>query len=285
MDEFDHLNQLSRSLGKYIIITFTFSWLFWLPSLLSSFQIIPYEPIYNLLLVFGGFGPFVASFSLTIKEGGKEGGIALWSKGWHCEKKLYLIISLTAIPILCIIALLLANIFEGGTIFEYIDRYRSGYIFTEIFVMFFFSGPIQEEFGWRGYALYYLQSKFNAFESSLILGAIWSFWHYPLFLINGTALFNQNFYSYTISLLALSILFTWLNNNTNGSILAAIFFHTSINTTYSLFLYRITPLGSIYFIILLDVFMVTILAIFGQEKLKWSNRKKMNSIRLPKKTY
>jgi membrane protease YdiL (CAAX protease family) len=283
MIEFDHLNQLSRSLGKYLIITFTFSWLLWLPSLLSSFLIIPHEPMYNLLLVFGGFGPFIGGFSLTIKEGGKEGAISLWSKGWHCDKKFYLIISLTIIPLLCIFALLLANIFEGGTILEYIDRYRSGYIITEIFVMFFFSGPIQEEFGWRGYALYYLQSKFNAFESSLILGAIWSFWHYPLFLINGTALFNQNFYSYTISLLALSILFTWLNNNTNGSILVAIFFHTSINTTYSLFLYRITPLGSIYFIILLDLFMVSVLVIFGQEKLKWAYRKGSSSIKLSKK--
>ncbi len=283
MSEFDHLNQLNRSLSKYLIITFAFSWLFWLPSFLSSFLIIPFAPIYNLLLVFGGFGPCIASFYLTIKEGGKEGAISLWSKGWHCDNKIYLLISITLIPVLCIFALLLANIFEGGTIFEYIDHYRSGYIFTEIFVMFFFSGPIQEEFGWRGYALYYLQSKFTAFESSLILGAIWSFWHFPLFLISGTALFNQNFYSYTIALLALSILFTWLNNNTDGSILVAIFFHTSINTTYSLFLYRITPLGSIYFIILLDIFMVTILATFGQEKLKWAYKKGNSSIRLSKK--
>ncbi|MFX0004088.1 MAG: CPBP family intramembrane glutamic endopeptidase [Candidatus Hodarchaeota archaeon] len=283
MDDSDHLNQLSRSLGKYLIITFAFSWLFWLPSLLSSFQIIRHEPIYNFLLVFGGFGPFIASFSLTIIEGGKEGAIALWSKGWHCEKKLYLIISLTAIPLLCIISLLIASVFEGGPIFEYINQYQSGYIFTEILVMFFFGGPFQEEFGWRGYALYYLQSKFNAFESSLILGAIWSFWHYPLFLINSTALYNQNFFSYTISLLALSILFTWLNNNTNGSILVAIFFHTSINASYSLFLYNITPLGSVYFIILLDIFMVTVLILFGQEKLNWAYKKGNSSIRLSKK--
>ncbi len=282
MSEFDHLSQLNRSIGKYLTITFAFSWILWLPSLLSSFLLIQHEPMYNLLLVIGGFGPFIAGFSLTIKEGGKEGAISLWSKGWHCDKKLFLIISLTLIPLLCIFSLVLANIFEGGSVFEYIDQYRSGYILTEIFVMFFFSGPIQEEFGWRGYALYYLQSKFNAFESSLILGAIWSFWHFPLFLIPGTALFNQNFYSYTISLVALSIIFTWLNNNTNGSILVAIFFHTSINTTYSLFLYRITPLGSIYFIILLDILMVGILVTFGQEKLKWRARKENSSIKFSK---
>ncbi|MFW9970902.1 MAG: CPBP family intramembrane glutamic endopeptidase [Candidatus Odinarchaeota archaeon] len=285
MSEYNPLEQLNRSLGKYILITFAFSWLLWLPSLLSSLLLIPHVPIYNLLLVFGAFGPFVAGFSLTLAEGGFDGVKSLWYKGWHCEKKIYLLIAVILIPLLCIFALLIANIFDRGTFNAYIDEYRYGYIFTQIFVLFFFSGPIQEEFGWRGYALYYLQSKMTAFESSLILGGIWSVWHYPLFFITDTAYTYQNFYSFTISLLALSIIFTWLNNNTNGSILVAMIFHTSINATYSLFLVRITPLGSIYFIILLDIVMVTILIVYGQEKLKWTSKKRSFSMKFSRKTF
>ncbi|MFX1378672.1 MAG: CPBP family intramembrane glutamic endopeptidase [Promethearchaeota archaeon] len=284
MLEYDHLGQLNRSLGKYLIITFGFSWLLWLPSLLSSFLLIPHLPLYNLLLVIGSFGPFIAAFSLTLKEGGIEGVKSLWKKGWHCDNKIFLVLSLTIIPVLCILSLLIANIFEGEAFINYINLYRYGYIFTEIFVILFFSGPFQEEFGWRGYALYYLQSKLNAFESSLVLGGICSVWHYPLFFINITAYYRQNFYSFTIFLLALSIIFTWLNNNTNGSILVALLFHTSINASYSLFLQNITRLGSINFIILLDIFMVVILFTFGQEKLKRTNIKRKISIKLSKKT-
>jgi membrane protease YdiL (CAAX protease family) len=273
MSEFNYLDQLNRSLGKFVLITFSFSWLLWVPSLLSSFQLIPHSPLFNLFLIIGSFGPFFAGFLLTFLDGGTEGVKSLWSKGWHCEKKIFIVISLTLIPLLTLFSLLIASIFDGTSLNEYVNLYRYGQIFTEIFVMFFFGGPFQEEFGWRGYALNSLQPKLSAFESSLILGGIWSIWHYPLFFITGTAYSYQSFYSFTISILALSIIFTWFHNNTNGSILIAMLFHTSINSTYALFLQRITPLGSVYFMILLDITMVAILIVFGQEKLKWTKGK------------
>ncbi|MEM8860440.1 MAG: CPBP family glutamic-type intramembrane protease, partial [Chloroflexota bacterium] len=40
-----------------------------------------------------------------------------------------------------------------------------------------------EEFGWRGYALPKLQQLFSPLSSSLILGLLWGFWHYPGYLI------------------------------------------------------------------------------------------------------
>lgn len=273
MSESDYLDQLDRSLGKFILITFSFSWLLWLPSFLSSFGFIQHQPIYNLLLAIGSFGPFIGGFLLTFLDGGVEAVILLWRKGWHGNKKIFIVISLTLIPLLCLFSLLIANIFDGTSLNEYIYLYQVGQLFIEIVTMFFFGGPFQEEFGWRGYALNSLQSKLSAFESSLILGGIWSTWHYPLFFITGTAYVYQSFYSFTISILALSIIFTWLHNNTNGSILVAMLFHTSINLTYALFLQRITPLGGIFFMILLDIAMVAILIVFGQEKLRWDKSK------------
>ncbi|MFX0000810.1 MAG: hypothetical protein ACFE88_11895 [Candidatus Hermodarchaeota archaeon] len=125
----------------------------------------------------------------------------------------------------------------------------------------------------------------SAFESGLILGGIWSIYHYPLFFIRNTTYTNQSFYSFTISILALLIIFTWLHNNTYGSILITMLFHTSINITYALFLYRITHLGSINFMILLDIAMVTILTIFGQEKLKWTKQKNKFLMKPLKKSF
>lgn len=86
-----------------------------------------------------------------------------------------------------------------------------------------------EEWGWRGYILPRLQAKHSALVSSLIVGLLWSLWHLPKFL--GTGLnSDRSFLWFTVALLALSILYTWLYNNTRGSILLVMLFHATQNT-------------------------------------------------------
>lgn len=86
-----------------------------------------------------------------------------------------------------------------------------------------------EEWGWRGYILPRLQAKYNALIASLIVGLLWSVWHLPKFL--GSGLNNErSFLWFTVGLLALSVLFTWLYNNTRGSILLVVLFHATQNT-------------------------------------------------------
>lgn len=102
-------------------------------------------------------------------------------------------------------------------------------------VMFFLGGSFQEEFGWRGYALPRLLTLWNRLLASLFLGAIWGFWHLPLFYIPGL---SQSFMPFGIFLLlatAFSILFTWFYLRTNRNLFSALLFHTAINTSLSLF--------------------------------------------------
>lgn len=107
--------------------------------------------------------------------------------------------------------------------------------------MFFFltiAAGIGEEFGWRGFLLPRLQSRYSALVSSLIVGVVWATWHIPLFFIQGTSQYEQQLQGgllpailgYSAFVIAQSVQFTWLFNHTRGSVLLAAVFHGASNT-------------------------------------------------------
>lgn len=103
-------------------------------------------------------------------------------------------------------------------------------------ILFVFAG-MGEEFGWRGFALPRLQARHSALMSSLIVGVIWGIWHIPLFLVEGTTQYRWQaeaglipaILAYTVAVTAWSIQYTWVFNNTRGSVLLAAVIHGAIN--------------------------------------------------------
>jgi uncharacterized protein len=89
-------------------------------------------------------------------------------------------------------------------------------------------GPV-EEFGWRGVALPLLQRRYTPLAASLILGAVWGFWHLPAFLGSGTEQSGWAFPPFVVGVLALSVLLTPMFNAAGGSILIAVLFHFQMN--------------------------------------------------------
>jgi membrane protease YdiL (CAAX protease family) len=85
-----------------------------------------------------------------------------------------------------------------------------------------------EEIGWRGYALPRLQARYNAVVASLIIGVIWALWHLPKFWAPGSAQ-NYPFWMYLLALLPEAILYTWVYNNTRGSLLLVTLLHAAVN--------------------------------------------------------
>lgn len=99
-------------------------------------------------------------------------------------------------------------------------------------LLFFLFASMVEEIGWRGYALPRLQSRLTALSSSLIIGVVWAVWHVPsFFLLPGADQAALPFLWYIPSVLAIAVVFTWLYNNTRGSLLLATLLHTSLQAT------------------------------------------------------
>ncbi len=106
-------------------------------------------------------------------------------------------------------------------------------------LIFFGGGPLGEEPGWRGFALPRLQTRYGALKGTLFLGVVWTFWHLPDFLTSaqgggpgtGWSDFFTNLPIFLVMVLAISIVMTWVYNNTRGSLFIAILLHAAINTT------------------------------------------------------
>jgi len=89
-----------------------------------------------------------------------------------------------------------------------------------------------EEIGWRGFALPRLQADRSALSSIIILGVIWGICHLPD-RMSSEDFSCSYFVLFVIWTIAVSILFTWLYNNTKGNLSIAIMLHAAINTTLS----------------------------------------------------
>ena len=98
----------------------------------------------------------------------------------------------------------------------------------------FLLGPLPEEIGWRGYLLDRLQVRFSALGASVLVGLAWFAWHGPLFFMTGyyaRAGGAPDPLQFGVALLLAAVLYTWVYNHTERSVLAAVLFHFSGNVS------------------------------------------------------
>jgi len=180
-------------------------------------------PIWAIILfIIGGFVPSLVAIILTRIRQGTEGLKSLLKRcfqfrlglGWYLA---IIIVVLLGSAGQLIIHSLLGNSFDFSL---YLAQLSS-------FIPLIIIGPISEELGWRGYLLSKLQLKWNALVSSVLIGIVWAFWHLPLFFLIGTSQHELHlpFMGFLVGTIAVSIIFSWINNNTNNSIWAAILLH------------------------------------------------------------
>lgn len=252
-----------RRLAFFFLIVFGLNALMWL------FYIIfhPAKPtslfdpavIYWVLVVIpAAIGPTLAAFVLTAITEGKAGVRALWGRFWNRNLNLkWLLVTLLAFSVLKLLTNLLVRTIDGQP-YPIIDTSTPLLLNVPLFLGSFISSGMGEEFGWRGYVLPRFQAKWNALVSSIVLGFLWAAWHIVAFITpNVSPLYQSNFWEWLPMVLLYTFIFTWIFNNTKGSVLAAALLHATMNTSV-IVLPTYASLWYFYGILLLAVILIVI---------------------------
>jgi len=209
-----------------------------------------------------GFGPSLVAILLTLITEGKEGLIKLVKKVfiWRVNFYWYLFV-LFSFAIIIILSLgIFSFISDESSVFKTLIKWQL--LLPYFLLNFFLGGPLGEELGWRGYALPILQKKYNALMSSIIIGIFWTLWHLPLFFSPESQLSATPIPLFFLFNTSSSILFTWVYNNTNGSVLLCLLFHTSNNFFSAIFSVMPKSSGSsIPIYLITGLLMITALAV------------------------
>ena len=214
-----------------------------------------------IIMTLASWGPLIAAFLVTGLTEGKPGARALWGRFWNRNMSAnWLLVTLLFLPALALVDNLVIRLLDGQN-YPVFFSYQPVWTIATSFAYAFFANGVLEEFGWRGFVLPRFQARWNALASSLILGVIWIAWHAGQWFVPGSNLYGRDFWMWSLGVILISIIMTWIFNNTKGSVLAAALFHATINTGIFAF-----QLDWRYYILELLV-VILIVVIFGSKNL------------------
>jgi membrane protease YdiL (CAAX protease family) len=220
-----------RPLGAFFVLTFAITWglgalLFAFPDALT--RIFGPMSTQNPVFILAVWAPTLSAFIVTGISEGKAGVLRLLRRflpgsaglSWH-------LLPILAVPA-CGILINLVTGSETG-----LFTVSSNALLTFLFINLI-TGPLGEEFGWRGFALPRLLRTHSPLVASLVLGIIWAFWHLPSFFVSGLPQGGVQLPLFFLGALALSIIMTWLYLRADGSIFFGFLLHYSVNFTLSM---------------------------------------------------
>lgn len=229
-----------QPLVVFYLLAFAFTWAYWVPKALTSRGLASLA-VPDALGILAGYGPALAAILTTLAYYGKPGicnlfrRLVLWRVGFWWYAVALLLPAATTLTALALHTLLGRQFDLGHPVTSPMNLsdmplWQQTLLLSLMFTLGF--DGLGEELGWRGFALPKFLDRYSALASSLILGTLWAAWHLPYALTQGTAMSDAPLLSFLPGMFAAAILYTWIFNNTQGSILLAILFHAANNTTF-----------------------------------------------------
>jgi CAAX protease family protein len=209
----------SRDLVTYFILAYAISWAIAIPLELAKHGVIQaiFPGWFHYLVA---YGPILSALMVTWATRGQEGLREIWGRMtkwrvgaiWWLAAFSPVVIGLVSALVMNILTANKISLFDFGVV-HFLPPLGMGAL--PLWILTFGFG---EETGWRGYALPRLQKSHSALYATTILTFFWALWHLPQFFY----LFDPSIaIGWVIGLYAGAIVFTWLINNTEGSILLA----------------------------------------------------------------
>lgn len=263
---------MTDSVRRFYALALAMSWAGWIPFAAAQAGLLPIRVPVEVPIV-AQFGPSAAALLLTAKTAGLGGVRRLlevscrWRVGFHWYAIAILLPPAIAAVLLTVHGALGSNVpgwsaWRGldasyvrafGTAGPYaLDKSVpasagpiaflqhliavSPYWAVINFLVFaILTGPVSEEFGWRGYALPRLQARLTPFRAAVIVGVLWGLWHtgpdFWRLLFGGDARAFLYPLVITLGTIPLSVLLAWMFNRTRGSLLSGMLLHASFNST------------------------------------------------------
>ena len=170
---------MNRTTWTYVFITYLVTWSITLISY-SFYKVgtLSLDQL-NLIYNFGALGPLLGALICSWVFYGNKGVKTLFfTFSFTKLNKQSLYISLSPL-LFFVVGLLVFPLFSGHW-YTFADTQKQYSLTNQIsyvsWLLPFITYSIFEEFGWRGFLLPHLQSKYTAFKSTIILTIIWAAW-------------------------------------------------------------------------------------------------------------
>ena len=215
----------------FFALAYLFTWIFWIPAIFIK------ENTGTLLMMLGLIAPAVVSTLFVVFSGSDALKKDLRQKivGFYKVKWMNVLLAILVFAGITACSILLSLAF-GQPLSQF--SFTEDFSFTGVGIgsalLTILVASINEEVGWKGYCEDSIGNYMNWFWESMIFGALWSFWHFPLIFIQGTyqaglmvnPLYVINFF---VSGIPLGFIITWVYLASDRSILACMVFHLFVN--------------------------------------------------------
>ncbi len=200
----------------YFVAAFAITWVLQMPALLAYEGVLQGPPDrYMGLVGLGAFGPMFAAMIAARLEG--TGIKALFASLGTWRVGIWWYVAALAIPGgIFVLAAAIWNVWGHAEPLVYPPN-RPEFIAAALVF------PFGEEIGWRGFALPRLATRVGPLAASAIVGVAWTFWHVPMFTLQGVA--PELYLVFVPFMVGGSLLFTWIYGHTRGSLLLAVLTH------------------------------------------------------------